>query len=96
MTQAVGAQLVRDVFVAVDEMHEHAMEGMGGNTQEEEDPIEDGDVYGDASMSQAREGNTSQFDSMEAEPEGTRTKWNFIMYSHAVNFMLISVIPILR
>lgn len=69
---ALGAHVVRDVFVAADEMHENAMSEMDGNT------LMDGDSSGNGVGATVREGRRSPctepsdpvVDHMEVEREG--------------------------
>jgi len=73
----VGAQLVRDVFEAADEMHDNAMSEMEGNTEVEDVP--------DNALHSAREERPAQhpdrvvdpLDSMEFSEEGEISiPWN--------------------
>lgn len=70
---AVGADLVRDVFVAADEMHDHAMSEMGGNTQSEERDWGGGVDGGAASTSRRIDGSSQHSYSEEVEMEGMTT-----------------------
>lgn len=67
---AGGADVVRDVFVAADEMHDHAMSEMDGNTQSEEANWGVVDGGAEATSSQHTDGSAEHSDSEEAEMEG--------------------------
>ena len=67
---AVGADLLRDVFAAADEMHENAMSEVEGNTPMEEEDREERSGAGEASTSHGREGNMESVDSVELGLEG--------------------------
>lgn len=69
---ALGAQVVRDVFAAADELHEAAMSAMDGNAPMEEDESQ-GDVPAqEAVRCSSREGSMGEFDNMDADVEGER------------------------
>jgi hypothetical protein len=67
---AVGADLVRDVFVAADEMHDHAMSEMDGNTQSEEINWAGDVAGGEATTSSRTDGSNHPSDSEEVDMEG--------------------------
>ena len=64
---AVGANLVRDVLAAADELHENAMSEMDANTVVDEEIRLDGagDAAGEASMSWCREASADPVDNMD-------------------------------
>lgn len=70
-TEAVGTQVLRDVFVQADELHEHAMSEMDGNSPMEEARAVAGHA-GEALPSYNRDGNMQDFAYMEADVEGER------------------------
>ena len=69
---AVGANLVRDVFVAADEMHDIAMSEMDGNTVMDEEITQHGDGgdRGEASTSSWQEASGEPMDNMEGTLRG--------------------------
>ena len=69
-TGAVGAQVLRDVFVAADELHDHAMSEMAGNSPMEEETHAGGDHAEEAKPSYSMNGNMEDFANMEAGLEG--------------------------
>ena len=72
-SNAVGPDLVRDVFTAADEMHDHAMSEMGGNTQSEERDWGGDPIGGEASTSYHAEGRNMHSDNEEVATEGEQT-----------------------
>lgn len=79
----VGTQLVRDVFVAADELHENAMSEMDGNSPMEEDTWGGEAVAGEASTSQRREAGMEQRSGMQAGGEGVQL-WVSLPLQHSL------------
>jgi hypothetical protein len=69
-TFGVGANLVRDVFVAADEVHSNAMSVMDGNVEVHLARTPDGDGAGEGGTSPGTESSVHPCGSMEAAGEG--------------------------
>jgi hypothetical protein len=72
---SVGANLVRDVFVAADEMHESAMSEVDGNTQVVPSGEEVADSAGEASATNCSTGRSEEGHGMEVDSPGERAVW---------------------
>lgn len=69
---AVGGNLVRDVFVAADEMHENAMSQMEGNTVMEEGSQGSGADVGEAPTLSGMERSMDGDNSVNFDTEGEK------------------------
>jgi hypothetical protein len=69
---SVGANLVRDVFVAADEMHESAMSAVDGNTEVAPFGEEGSDSEGEASATNCSTGRSEEVHGMEVDSPGER------------------------
>lgn len=67
---AVGSHVVRDVFLAADELHEEAMSEMEGNTRMQEASRRDPIFSREACPSPSSEGAVQADDGMDVEVEG--------------------------
>lgn len=79
-TFEVGANLVRDVFVAADAVHSNAMSRMDGNAEENFASFHDGDGGGDGATSPGTESSVHPSDSQQAALEGEHDERTDPMY----------------
>lgn len=67
---AVGGDLVRDVFVVADAMHENAMSQMEGNTPMDEGTQGEGAGGGEAATADGTDGRMESYYNEELDTEG--------------------------
>lgn len=87
---SVGADLVRDVFVAADEMHENAMSAVDGNTHVSPIREEGADSAGEASATNCSTGRSEEVHAMEVDSPGERVVCGMITTQYIIRNSSVS------